>query len=128
NFFLGGYGNDFINNITPFLGYDFLEISADSFIKGMIEQEYELFTMNHLLASANFANLEDDLLMTGNSLSRPNYSGYALGYGLESFMGPLEVRYSYSPELKSSEWFFSLGFWFRSEEHTSELQSRENLV
>ena len=112
NFFLGGYGNDFINNITPFLGYDFLEVSADSFIKGMIELDYELFTKNHLLASANFANLEDDLLMTGNWFSRPKYSGYALGYGLETFMGPLEVRYSYSPELKSSEWFFSLGFWF----------------
>ena len=67
---------------------------------------------NPRIEAAIVANLEDDLLMTGNWFSHPNYSGYALGYGLETFMGPLEVRYSYSPELKSSEWFFSLGFWF----------------
>ena len=112
NFFLGGYGNDFINNITPFLGYDFLEISADSYIKGMIELDYQILRKNHLLVSANFANLEDDLYSTGNWWGSPAYSGYSIGYGLESFMGPLEVRYSYSPEMQNSEWFFSLGFWF----------------
>src|SRR5690606_21921485 len=66
NFFLGGYGNDFINNIVPFLGYDFMELSADSFIAGKLELDYEIFPKNHLLASANFANLENNLFGTGN--------------------------------------------------------------
>ncbi|HET8854432.1 MAG TPA: patatin-like phospholipase family protein, partial [Salinimicrobium sp.] len=39
NFFLGGYGNDLINNIIPFYGYDFLALSGDSYIKGMIEAD-----------------------------------------------------------------------------------------
>lgn len=112
HFFLGGYGNDFINNIVPFLGYDFMELSADSYIKGMVELDYEIFPKSHLLASASYANLEDDLYSTGNWWSLPTYSGYSLGYGLETFMGPLELRYSYSPEVKATEWFFSLGFWF----------------
>lgn len=112
DFFLGGYGNNFINNLTPFYGYDFLSISSDSYIKGLIELDYEIFRKNHIIASANFANVENNLYTSGNWLSMPDYSGYALGYGLETFLGPMEVKYSYSPEIKNSQWFFSLGFWF----------------
>ena len=112
HFFLGGYGNDFINNIFPFYGYDFLELSGDSYVKGMIEVDYEIFRKNHIIASANYANIEDNLYSTGNWISSPDYSGYALGYALETFMGPMEVKYSYSPETRNSHWFFSLGFWF----------------
>ncbi len=112
DFFLGGYGNNLINNLIPFYGYDFLSITGDSYIKGLIEFDYEILNKNHLIASANFANVENNLHSTGNWLSLPDYSGYALGYGLETFLGPIEVKYSYSPEIKNSQWFFSLGFWF----------------
>lgn len=112
DFFLGGYGNDFINNFIPFYGYDFISISGESYIKALIELDYELFKNNHIIASANFANVENDLYSTGNWLSTPDYTGYALGYGLETFLGPIEVKYSYSPEIKKNEWFFSIGFWF----------------
>ena len=112
DFFLGGYGNDFINNFVPFYGYDFISISGDSFIKGLVEIDYEIFNKNHITASANFANVENNLFSNGNWFSNPEYSGYALGYGLETLLGPLEVKYSFSPEIKSSHWFFSLGFWF----------------
>lgn len=112
DFFLGGYGNDFINNFVPFYGYDFISISGDSYIKGMVELDYEIFNKNHISASANFANVENDLYATGNWFSTPKYTGYALGYGLETLLGPVEVKYSFSPEIKRSQWFFSLGFWF----------------
>lgn len=112
DFFLGGYGNDFINNIVPFYGYDFLELSGDSYIKGTLEVDYEIFNKSHLSASANFANVENDLFNSGEWFSAPDFSGYGLGYGLETFLGPLEVKYTFSPEVHSSIWFFSLGFWF----------------
>ena len=112
DFFLGGYGNNFINNFVPFYGYDFITISGDSYIKALIELDYEIFRKNHIIASANFANLEDRLYSSGNWFSAPDYTGYALGYGLETLIGPLEVKYSFSPESKKSQWFFSLGFWF----------------
>lgn len=112
DFFLGGYGNDLINNFVPFYGYDFISISGDSYIKATLEMDYEFMDKNHLIASANFANVENKLYTTGNWLSTPDFSGYALGYGLETFLGPLEVKYSFSPEIKESQWFFSLGFWF----------------
>ncbi len=112
DFFLGGYGNNLINNLIPFYGYDFISITGDSYIKGLVELDYEIFRKNHIIASANFANVENDLYSTGNWLSLPSYSGYALGYGRETFFGPVEIKYSYSPEIKNSQWFFSLGFWF----------------
>ena len=112
DFFLGGYGNEFINNFIPFLGYDYISISGDSYIKGMIELDYEIFRNNHITASANFANVENGLFSSGNWFSSPDYTGYALGYGLETFLGPIEVKYSYSPEIQKNEWFFSIGFWF----------------
>ena len=112
DFMLGGYGNDFINNIKPFYGYDFLNISADSYIKGSLDIDFRPFKNNHIIASANFANVEDGLFSSGNWFSMPDYTGYGLGYGLETFLGPMEAKYTYSPELGESYWFFSLGFWF----------------
>lgn len=112
DFYLGGYGNNLVNNLIPFYGYDFLSVTGDSYIKGLLELDLEIYRKNHLIASANFANAGDNLYSSGRWFSSPEFSGYALGYGLETFMGPIEVKYSYSPELKNSQWFFSLGFWF----------------
>lgn len=112
NFFLGGYGNKPINNFRSFYGYDFFSLSANSYIKGLLEVDYNFYTNNHIIFSANFANIDDDILSTGKWFSTPDFSGYALGYGLDSIFGPLELKYSYSPETKDSNWFLSLGYKF----------------
>lgn len=112
DFALGGYGNNFINNFVSFYGYDYVSLTGDSFVKGTINLDYELFKKHHILASANFSNIGYGLFESGNWFSTPDYSGYAIGYGLETFLGPLEVKCTYSPELKKRIWFFNLGFWF----------------
>lgn len=112
NFALGGYGNDLINNFIPFYGYDFVSIAGDGFVKANLTLDYQLFEKHHLNFSANYANVEDNIFGTGEWATLPDYSGYAIGYGFESFLGPLEVKYTWSPELNESIWFFSLGFWF----------------
>ena len=112
DFLLGGYGNDFINNIIPFYGYDFLSIAGDSFLKGLIELDYEFVPKNHLVLSANTAFVADDIFQDLDPFSAPSFTGYALGYGLETFVGPIQLTYSYSPDIKNSQWFFNLGFWF----------------
>ena len=112
DFYLGGYGNHLVNNLVPFYGYDFLSISGDSYIKSLLEVDFEPINKNHLILSYNLANVEDNLYSTGNFFSTPDYTGFALGYGLETFLGPIELKYSYSPERSESEWFFNLGFWF----------------
>ncbi|WP_452220031.1 patatin-like phospholipase family protein [Lacinutrix salivirga] len=112
NFVLGGYGNDFINNFEPFYGYDYLSIPANSFVKSTITLDYELFKKHHAILAANYSNAENNLFDTGNWFSLPDYSGYAVGYSVETFLGPIEAKYTWSPELKDGYWFFNLGFWF----------------
>ncbi len=112
NFFVGGFGAKMINNNIPFYGYDFLSIVGNSFAKGLITLDYEIFPKNHINLAANYANIGNRLFDNGGWLESPEYSGYALGYGLETFAGPIQVKYSYSPEQKEGEWFFSIGFWF----------------
>jgi NTE family protein len=45
-------------------------------------------------------------------LTKPKYTGYAIGYGLETIVGPIEIKYSWSPELPKGFTWFSIGFWF----------------
>ncbi len=113
DFFLGGYGAKKVNNLVPFLGYDFLGIAGDGYVKFGLELDYEIFKNNHITADANFANVGFDLFSSPTKwLPPPEYSGYSLGYGIETFLGPLEAKYSYSPEIKEGNWFVSLGFQF----------------
>ncbi len=112
NFFIGGFGAKTLNQNVSFYGYDFLTIVGDSYIKTSATLNYEILKKNHLNFTANYANVGNQLFENGNWLESPEYSGYALGYGLETFAGPIQVKYSYSPELKESEWLFSIGFWF----------------
>ena len=114
DFVLGGYANNFINNFKTFYGYDYLSLPGDSFIKGTITLDYEIFNKNHITLIANYANVEDDLFSSEDIewFSLPDYSGYALGYGIETFLGPIEAKASFSPETKETYWFFNLGFWF----------------
>ena len=112
DFVLGGYGFSEINNFKPFYGYDFLSIAADSYIKSLATIDIEFYKKNHINFSANFANVENRLFSTGNWLSTPTYSGYAFGYGLETIIGPIEVKYSWSPELPKGFTWFSIGFKF----------------
>lgn len=112
DFILGGFGNDFVNNFVPFFGYDFLSLPGNSFVKGYGRLDYRIAPKNHILFSANFANVADDLFRTGDWFSEPNFSGYGLGYGFESFLGPIQIYYSWSPEIKNDSIFFSVGYWF----------------
>lgn len=112
DFLLGGFGAKKINNFIPFYGYDFLAITGQSFAKTLVTLDYEVLRNNHINLSANFANVGNKLFSTGRWLESPEFSGYALGYGLDTFAGPIQVKYSFSPELDESNWFFSIGFWF----------------
>jgi len=112
DFILGGYGFIPLNNFKPFYGYDFLSISGGSYLKSTLAIDYEIFKKNHLNFSANYANIENNLFDSLDWISLPKYSGYALGYGLETIIGPIEVKYTWSPENSKGFTWFTIGFWF----------------
>ena len=112
DFALGGYGNNLINNFIPFVGYDFVSLTGNSYVKASAIADYEVFKKHHITLEANWANIDDDIFESGEWFTLPDYRGYGLGYAVETFVGPIQVKYSYSPEQKQGVWFFNLGFWF----------------
>ena len=111
DFVLGGFGNNLINNFVPFVGYDYLSLPGNSFVKAYSRLDFEFTPKNHFMLIANFANVDDDLFRTGEWFTEPDYLGFGVAYGLESFIGPLQAMYSWSPE-GNSNIFFSIGYWF----------------
>ncbi|MAP54239.1 patatin-like phospholipase family protein [Altibacter sp.] len=112
DFFVGGYGYKNLNNLIPFYGYEALSLRGDTYLKSNLTIDYELFRKNHINLSGNIANVGDRLFTTGQWIDGVDYSGIALGYGLETFLGPIEVKYAYSPEVDESNWYVSVGFRF----------------
>lgn len=112
DFALGGYGYRSINNFRPFLGYDFISVVADSYIQTGFVLDYEFLKKNHLNFSANFANAGNNMFINTDWFSQPTYSGYAFGYGIESIVGPLEIKHSWSPETGKHFTWFSIGYAF----------------
>ncbi len=112
DFFVGGFGFKEINNIVPFYGYEALTLRGNTYLKSAIMFDYEIFRKNHINIGANIANIGNNLFETGDWIDGVDYSGIALGYGLETFLGPIQLKYSYSPERDASEWYVSAGFKF----------------
>ena len=112
NFVFGGYGFTSSSNFKPFFGYDFVSINANSFIKGTATLDYEFYKKNHFNISGNYANIANNLFRSYDKISVPRFSGYALGYGLETAIGPIELKYSWSPETSKNYLWFNVGFWF----------------
>lgn len=113
DFLLGGYGYNTINNFKHFYGYDFLNIKGNSYLKANVGVDVEIFRKHHLNFHANYANVGNDIFDRLDTwFVKPEYSGYALGYGLETMIGPIEIKYSWSPEARSNFWWVNVGFWF----------------
>jgi NTE family protein len=113
DFILGGYGFQQVNNIKPFLGYDFLSVVGESYLKLSLTADYEFIKKHHFNFIANFANIGNNIFDTVDTwFERPNYSGYSFGYGMETVIGPVEIKHSWSPETRDHYTWFSVGFCF----------------
>ena len=112
DYVLGGYGFAKINNIKPFYGYNYLELSGNSYVKASLSFDYEFVKKNHINLASNFANIGNNLFDSKEWISSPKYSGYALGYGMETLIGPIEIKQSWSPETGKNFTWFTIGFLF----------------
>jgi NTE family protein len=110
-FALGGYGESLLNNHIALYGYNFESFVNHSYLKGVLELRLE-FMKNHLFSFAgNFARVDLDIY-NGGKIFQNVKSGYALGYGYNSIIGPLKLVNTWSPDGESHRWYFSLGFNF----------------
>jgi NTE family protein len=111
NYHLGGNNENFINTFVPFYGYDVAELNDTAFLRSALTVRYELFENNFLSFTGNFARLDEDLWNNGR-IFEDTKSGYAVGYGLKSFIGPIELTYSWNPDRHQNFWYINVGFWF----------------
>jgi len=111
-YFFGGNGFQPTANIKQFYGYNFLSIFEDSYIRGQFRLDYEIFKRNHINFSGNYANIGKSIFETGDWAKKPRFTGYAIGYGYQTVIGPIELKYSWSPETRQNFTNLSVGFWF----------------
>lgn len=111
-YYLGGYGFADKDNIIPFFGYDFLSLGGNSYLINSIQFDYEFLKRHHLNFTANIANTGDHIFSEGSWSQLAKYTGFAVGYGMQSVIGPLEAKFSYSPDTGRTYGFISIGFWF----------------
>tara|TARA_R110001583_G_scaffold61034_2_gene180863 strand:+ start:3223 stop:5460 length:2238 start_codon:yes stop_codon:yes gene_type:complete len=108
---IGGYGENFINTFIPFYGYDNATLSSNSFLKSALTFRYEFIPKNYFSVTANYARVESDLFNGGRIFDNTK-SGYMVGYGLDTFLGPIEINHAWSPDQNESYWYFNVGYWF----------------
>ncbi|MGJ8743478.1 patatin-like phospholipase family protein [Polaribacter sp.] len=111
DFYLGGYNKNYINNFVSLYGYEFGELSDRSFIKSEFSFRYHFADKHYATFIANYGRLEENVFKNLNLFNNIK-SGYVLGYSYDTFIGPIELKYSWSPENRQSHWLFNLGFWF----------------
>jgi len=111
DYHLGGNNDNFINTFVPFYGYNVADLNEVGFVKTALEVRYEIFKKNYVSFLGNFSRLGDDL-WNGGDIFADTKTGYALGYSVETLIGPIELHYSWSPETNNRVWYFNLGFWF----------------
>uniref|UniRef100_UPI00404B692E patatin-like phospholipase family protein n=1 Tax=Flavobacterium sp. TaxID=239 RepID=UPI00404B692E len=112
DFILGGYGFYEFTNFKPFYGYDFLSLIGDSYIKAEATLDWEPFNKQHLNFTVNLANVGNRIFSNTDWIGQAEFSGYAFGYGMESILGPLEIKHSWSPESGKHYTWFNIGFRF----------------
>lgn len=114
NYAIGGYGSNFINNFVPFHGYTFSELIGNSYIKTAAAFRYRFYKKNYLDFYANYAVVTDNVFdfILHQPFFKNAKTGYSIGYSSNSFLGPVDIRYAWSPENRNSNINVSVGFWF----------------
>lgn len=111
DFYLGDYNQNYINTFVSLYGYEFAELSENSFIKSQFDFRYRFADKHYATFIANYARLDNNVFKNID-IFRDIKSGYAVGYSYNSLIGPIELKYSWSPDLKGGHWLFNLGYWF----------------
>ncbi|MFK8060338.1 MAG: patatin-like phospholipase family protein [Polaribacter sp.] len=111
DFYLGGYNQNYINTFISLYGYEFAELSDNSFVKTQFDLRYRMADKHYVTFIANYARLDNNVFKNID-VFKDIKSGYAIGYSYNSIIGPIELKYSWTPDIKDGRWLFNLGFWF----------------
>lgn len=109
-FALGGYVEQDFMNYSRFYGQRFFTAGGDNLLLIGGGLQAKVLKNHYLSGFFNFANLTDNL--EEFQLLKYKYTGFGLGYGFDSPLGPIIGLWTYSPNTKKGMLNVSLGFWF----------------
>lgn len=109
-FILGGFVEQDFMNYSRFYGLPFIYGAGDNLMLVGGKLQARLLRNHYLSGFFNVANVTDDF--NELRLFKYSYTGYGLGYGYDSPLGPVIGLWTYSPNSKSGLFNVSLGFWF----------------
>ena len=112
DFYIGGYNQNYINTFFPMYGYEFAQLSDKSFLRSEFLFRYKITKDNYATFIANYAKVDKNVFGDFGGVFKDILSGYAFGYSLDTILGPIEIKYSWSPDHNKKYWLFNLGFWF----------------
>lgn len=108
--FLGSLGENYTQNIFPFIGYRYMELFGRNALTARADLWYEAFDNHFFTAHVNVGKLEatvNDLFSSDVLLD-----GYGFSYGYKSPIGPLELFVTRSTNHSDLLTYVRLGFWF----------------
>lgn len=108
---LGGDYHNIDNTFIPLYGYDFTALNDVSFIRTGLDLRYEFKKDQYFILGTQAARVTNDLFNNGAVLEGVKY-GLSAGIGAKTFIGPVKLQYTKSPQLAAGYWYFSLGYWF----------------
>lgn len=112
SFLHGGEGVRLSPNYINMLGYKFMSLSSYDFIKLKTQITARIGHRIYANAQAHFMNAQDGLFSLEYDIYRIQQTGYGLGLVWRLPIAPLELNYSYSPEVRKHLVYVSLGYRF----------------
>lgn len=109
-FILGGFVEQDFLNYSRFYGLPFLTSAGDHLLVVGSKLQTKILKNHYLSAIFNMANIKNEF--EDIQPLKYQFTGYGLGYGYDSPLGPIIGLWTYSPSTKSGLFNVSLGFWF----------------
>ena len=109
-FVLGGMGQNYIDNMVPFAGMRYTSYFEDNTIIARLKIRWNFFGKHNIFVIGN-AGTFNDIFESMFSDSKLYYGG-AIGYSLESLIGPIELSWAASNQGPYGTGFLNIGYWF----------------
>ncbi len=104
-YFFGGNNLNTVNNFRPFRGLHFAELAGTDLLMAKVYGQYRFLENHYLTLSASHAFLKQSF-----DQEDVNISSIAIGYGLDTVLGPVELTYGLSD--RKDSFYLNLGYWF----------------
>ncbi len=112
-FYLGSNGENYIKNIMPFIGFNYMEIIGRNALIARLDLQTEIAKNHFITLKVNGAKTDPIFeKLFDLSANESIFNGYGISYGYNSMIGPIELTVYGSDSHDEIRSYISIGFWF----------------